>query len=61
MNKQQLEKIIDKIIEDKKELIIEKRENAFKIIMGIVMQKVRGKIDGKEVSEIIKEKMMNVK
>ena len=61
MNKQQLEKIIDKIIKNKKELIIEKRENAFKIIMGIVMQKVRGKIDGKEVSEIIKEKMMNVK
>ena len=61
MNKQQLEKIIDEIIQDKKELIIEKRENAFKIIMCIVMQKVRGKIDGKEVSEIIKEKMKNIK
>ena len=35
INKQQLEKIIDEIIQDKKELIIEKRENAFKIIMGI--------------------------
>ena len=61
INKQQLEKIIDEIIQDKKELIIEKRENAFKIIMGIVMQRVRGKIDGKEVSEIIKEKMRNIK
>ena len=61
INKQQLEEIIDEIIRDKKELIIEKREYAFKIIMGIVMEKVRGKIDGKEVSEIIARKIRDVK
>ncbi|PVU71084.1 Glu-tRNA(Gln) amidotransferase GatDE subunit E [Sulfolobus sp. SCGC AB-777_L09] len=55
----ELEKIIDEVIAENIKEIEEKKEKAFNIIMGKVMSKVRGRADGKKVSELIREKMKN--
>jgi len=55
----ELEKIIDEVIAENIKEIEEKKEKAFNIIMGKVMSKVRGRADGKRVSELIREKMKN--
>ncbi|MCS7122299.1 MAG: Glu-tRNA(Gln) amidotransferase subunit GatE [Archaeoglobaceae archaeon] len=46
-----VDEIIEKIVESKKDLIAEKGEAAFKPLMGLVMKEVRGKVDGKIVAE----------
>ena len=46
--------VIDKIIKEKKELIEERREMAFKPLMGLVMKELRGKVDGKIIAEKLK-------
>lgn len=57
---QDLEKIVDEIIHEKKQLIAEKGEKAFGPIMGLVMERVRGRIDGKIVSEVVQRKLREV-
>ncbi|NPA75472.1 MAG: Glu-tRNA(Gln) amidotransferase subunit GatE [Euryarchaeota archaeon] len=52
-----LDAIIDRIIEEKKELINERGMGAFKPLMGLVMKEVRGKVDGKKVSEVLRSKL----
>ncbi|MHA1754957.1 MAG: Glu-tRNA(Gln) amidotransferase subunit GatE [Candidatus Odinarchaeia archaeon] len=54
---EELEKIIDSVIEKNNELIEKRKERSFSALMGEVMRVVRGKIDGKIVSEMLKEKM----
>ncbi|MFX0208281.1 MAG: GAD domain-containing protein [Candidatus Hodarchaeota archaeon] len=51
----ELESIVKTIVEHNQELIKERGMNAFTAIMGDVMKKVRGKIDGKTVSENVKK------
>ncbi|EDY36581.1 hypothetical protein ABOONEI_571 [Aciduliprofundum boonei T469] len=46
--------VIDKIIKEKKELIEERGEMAFKPLMGLVMKELRGKVDGKIIAEKLK-------
>ena len=55
-----IDSIIDEVIREKISLIEERRENAFKPLMGIVMKKVRGKVDGKIVSEKLKRRIEEV-
>jgi len=55
LNEKDIEKIISKIINAKKEIINEKGENSFSILMGEAMKQLRGKVDGKIVSDKIKE------
>jgi glutamyl-tRNA(Gln) amidotransferase subunit E len=50
----ELKKIIDKIMEENKELAEKKQ---FGVIMGFVMRKVRGRIDGEIVSNELKKKL----
>ncbi len=52
-----IDKIIGRIISEKIDLIKERRMNAFKPLMGIIMKEVRGKVDGKIVSEKLKKKI----
>lgn len=61
VSKKELEKIIDQIVEEKKEFIMEKGKHALKPLMGLVMEKVKGKVSGKLVSEILREKIVAVK
>jgi len=52
--------IIDKIIQEKKELIEERGEMAFKPLMGLVMKELRGKVDGKIIAEKLRSKIKTV-
>ncbi len=60
MSLEELERIVDEIVSKNIELIKSRRERAFKPLMGDVMRVVRGKIDGKTVSEVLKRKIDEV-
>ncbi|MEM0232634.1 MAG: Glu-tRNA(Gln) amidotransferase subunit GatE [Candidatus Nezhaarchaeales archaeon] len=51
--------LVDRLIEENAVLIEGKGERAFKLVMGKVMSILRGKIDGKLVSDIVKERVEN--
>ncbi|MEZ0345438.1 MAG: Glu-tRNA(Gln) amidotransferase subunit GatE [Infirmifilum sp.] len=57
---QDLERIVDQIINEKRQFIVERGEGSFSPIMGLVMDKVRGRIDGKIVAEIVRRKILEV-
>ena len=57
-----VEKVIEDIITAKKEFIQEKgAARAVRPLMGIVMKELRGKVDGKVIARILKEKLKLVK
>jgi glutamyl-tRNA(Gln) amidotransferase subunit E len=49
--------LVDRIIEENVEVLKEKGERAFKVVMGKAMSFLRGKVDGKLVSEVVKERV----
>lgn len=53
----ELEKLIDEIILKNKDDLMRRRDKAFNIVMGRVMSVVRGRIDGKIVSEIVRRRL----
>ncbi|HEX08227.1 MAG TPA: Glu-tRNA(Gln) amidotransferase subunit GatE, partial [Thermoplasmatales archaeon] len=54
----EVEKLIENIISSRKDFITQRGvENSFNPIMGLVMQKLRGKVDGKLISDILKKKL----
>ena len=55
LSEKDIEKIILEIIDAKKEIINEKGEKSFSILMGEAMKQLRGKVDGKIVSDKIKK------
>ncbi|MEM2339538.1 MAG: Glu-tRNA(Gln) amidotransferase GatDE subunit E, partial [Nitrososphaerales archaeon] len=57
---EELEDIINKIIQENLNLVKERGENSFNVLMGKVMKIVRGKVDGKKVSTLLKEKIKEV-
>ena len=59
LSEKDIEKIISDIIYAKREIISEKGKNSFSILMGEAMKQLRGKVDGKIVSEKIKELLKN--
>jgi len=54
---EEVDRIIEKIVENKKELVMARGERAFGAIMGLAMKELRGKVDGKTVAEIVKRKI----
>lgn len=57
MSVEELEEIVRKIVAEKRELIEERGERAVKPIMGLVMERVRGRIDGKIVHEVVEREV----
>ncbi|MDL2261058.1 Glu-tRNA(Gln) amidotransferase subunit GatE [Methanimicrococcus sp. OttesenSCG-928-J09] len=57
VDKKEIEEYIDSVVADKKDFIAEKGPAAVGPLMGIVMEKYRGKIEGKEVSAMLKERI----
>ncbi|MFX0171094.1 MAG: Glu-tRNA(Gln) amidotransferase subunit GatE, partial [Candidatus Hodarchaeota archaeon] len=51
LSSEELDQIIQNTLDSSQNLILERGINAFSPLMGMVMKKVRGKIDGKIVSE----------
>jgi glutamyl-tRNA(Gln) amidotransferase subunit E len=54
---EELEKIINKIIEDNMRIIQEKGMNAMSALMGKCMTILRGKVNGKKINELINNKL----
>ena len=57
VSRQDLESIIHKIIEDRSDFVLQKGQAALGPLMGVVMSEVRGSVDGKIVSEILKKEI----
>ncbi|MDD2666064.1 MAG: Glu-tRNA(Gln) amidotransferase subunit GatE [Methanocellales archaeon] len=57
LDKGDIEKLIMQVIESKRDLIKERGTDAVKPLMGLIMERVRGKADGKLVSNLLKEKI----
>ena len=55
-----VDEVIERIVKNKIEFIRERRENAFKPLMGIAMKELRGKVDGRIVSEKLREKVEKI-
>lgn len=61
IDEDEVNKIIDDIINDNVSIIKEKGDHAFGILMGKAMNQLRGKVDGKKVSMLIKQKISEYK
>ncbi|RLG23025.1 Glu-tRNA(Gln) amidotransferase GatDE subunit E [Methanosarcinales archaeon] len=50
-----VEGLIRKVVEERKEFVLDRGEMALGPLMGVVMKELRGKVDGKVVSQILKK------
>ena len=57
VSREELEKIVRKIIAERAAFVTEKGRAAMGPLMGVVMAEVRGSVDGKVVSEVLKEEI----
>jgi len=55
--KEEMESVIDKVVQSRKDFIRERGLRAVKPLMGAVMKQLRGKADGELVNSILKEKI----
>jgi glutamyl-tRNA(Gln) amidotransferase subunit E len=53
----ELESMIEKVIADNRDLIHERGEASFSILLGIIMKNLRGRIDAARASKALKEKL----
>ncbi|RLF66836.1 MAG: Glu-tRNA(Gln) amidotransferase GatDE subunit E [Thermoplasmata archaeon] len=60
MSEDEVRAIIREIVNDLKEIILKRKMGAMGIVMGKVMDIVRGKADGKLVSKLVKEEIKKV-
>jgi glutamyl-tRNA(Gln) amidotransferase subunit E len=54
---EEIEEILEDIVRSKKDLIDERGIHSLKPLMGLAMERLRGRVDGKRVSEILKRKV----
>ena len=57
LSKEDIEDLIMEIVESKRDFIKERGLGAMKPLMGLIMERVRGKVDGELVSTVLKEKI----
>ena len=60
VSRDELEAVIKKIVAGRAEFVAQKQKAALGPLMGIVMQEVRGSVDGKVVSEILRKEIEKV-
>ncbi len=56
----ELEALVSKVLSENRNLMKERGEAGFGIIMGILMKDLRGKVDAARVSKVLKEKLNDV-
>ncbi|MFH0897590.1 MAG: Glu-tRNA(Gln) amidotransferase subunit GatE [Candidatus Bathyarchaeota archaeon] len=56
-SEEELAKIVDRVVKENAGLIQERKINALGPLMGVVMKDLRGKIDAKKVSQLIKKRI----
>jgi glutamyl-tRNA(Gln) amidotransferase subunit E len=52
-----VESMVEAVIKERQDFVKEKGMAAVGPLMGVVMAEVRGKVDGKTISEILKQKI----
>ncbi len=57
MTVEELEALVEKVLDEKADLVASRGERALGPLMGIIMGKVRGRIDGATVSEVVRRKL----
>jgi glutamyl-tRNA(Gln) amidotransferase subunit E len=57
VSQEDLTRIVRRIIDQRKEFVAQKKMGALGPLMGLVMQEVRGKVDGKLVSETLRREL----
>jgi glutamyl-tRNA(Gln) amidotransferase subunit E len=60
VSREELESIIKKIVTDRSDFVRQKQKAALGPLMGVVMAEVRGSVDGKVVSEILRKEIDRV-
>ncbi|MFQ5940539.1 MAG: Glu-tRNA(Gln) amidotransferase subunit GatE [Nitrososphaerales archaeon] len=60
MNDEEIEQLLDKIVQENKEIIVEKGSKALSILMGKAMNILRGKVDGQKVNSLLRKKIDEV-
>jgi glutamyl-tRNA(Gln) amidotransferase subunit E len=60
VNMEEVEKLIEDIVNSKKDFIREKGARAVGPLMGVVMKELRGKVDGKVINKMLEEKVKEV-
>ncbi len=51
------EAVIDRILAEKRDFVLDKKDRAIAPLMGLVMKELRGKTDGKILSDMLSEKV----
>ena len=57
LSREELERIVDSVLDESADAIASRGEGADKALMGRVMERVRGKADGKLVSDVLHERL----
>jgi glutamyl-tRNA(Gln) amidotransferase subunit E len=57
MSREELLVIVKKIVEERSDFIAERGNGALGPLMGVVMAEVRGSVDGKLVSEVLRQEI----
>jgi len=60
MDEAELNRILDKIIQNNMDLVKERGEHAVVTLMGIAMKEVRGKASGKMVNDLLRKKVLEL-
>jgi glutamyl-tRNA(Gln) amidotransferase subunit E len=60
VSRDHLESIIRKIVTDRTDFVAQKGKSALGPLMGVVMAEVRGSVDGKVVSELLKREIERI-
>jgi glutamyl-tRNA(Gln) amidotransferase subunit E len=58
-SKKELEKLVDKVITENRQLVDQSGKKAFGTLMGVVMKEVRGKADPSVVSALLKKRLVS--
>jgi glutamyl-tRNA(Gln) amidotransferase subunit E len=53
----ELEKLVDRLLEENKDLVKQKGEGAFGVLMGLIMKQYRGRVEAEKASELLKRKL----
>jgi glutamyl-tRNA(Gln) amidotransferase subunit E len=60
LSERELQAIVDDVVQSKLDFIKEKGVGAVGPLMGVIMKKVRGKVDGRLVNEVLQAKVLSV-
>ncbi|MDH5391518.1 MAG: GatB/YqeY domain-containing protein, partial [Candidatus Bathyarchaeota archaeon] len=60
ISQKELERIIDDLMERNKSLVKERGKGAFGPLMGMIMKKVRGRVNAEMVSRILKKRLEEI-